>query len=334
MVAHLRNIDEELAVTVAGKLGIDPLPKAADAAMPTRTDLEPSPALSIIENGPESFAGRKVGVLIADGVDAVLFKRLENAVKKEGATMEVVAPKVGGAKASDGTLVPARHMIDGGPSVLFDAVALLLPEGAGERLAVEAAARDFVADAFAHLKFIAFTAGAVPLMAKAGVAAEADEGLSEIVDAKSVDAFIVSCRKLRLWAREPAVKNGIALEVLWPGESQIATLGTWDAPSPASMKATGRSVIYAGLDPYSRGCATTPSRRQAAVTAEIRNEPHPTRLTARASGPGRRRSWAGSDRRRTQRQISGGQFRHGSRRIWWRTEKAAPLERMPRAGVS
>ena len=71
MVAHLRNIDEELAVTVAGKLGIDPLPKAADAAMPTRTDLEPSPALSIIENGPESFAGRKIGVLIADGVDAV-----------------------------------------------------------------------------------------------------------------------------------------------------------------------------------------------------------------------------------------------------------------------
>ena len=208
MVAHLRNIDEELAVTVAGKLGIDPLPKAADAAMPTRTDLEPSPALSIIENGPESFAGRKIGVLIADGVDAALVKRLQDAVKKEGATMEVVAPKVGGAKASDGTLVPARHMIDGGPSVLFDAVALLLPEGAGERLAGEAAARDFVADAFAHLKFIAFTAGAVPLMAKAGVAADADEGLCEIVDAKSVDAFIVSCRKLRLWAREPAVKLG------------------------------------------------------------------------------------------------------------------------------
>ncbi|MET0940433.1 MAG: catalase HPII, partial [Mesorhizobium sp.] len=121
---------------------------------------------------------------------------------------EVVAPKVGGAKASDGTLVPARHMIDGGPSVLFDAVALLLPDGAGERLAEQTAARDFVADAFAHLKFIAFTAGAVPLMAKAGVAPGADEGLYEIGDAKSVDAFIVSCRKLRLWARERAEKMG------------------------------------------------------------------------------------------------------------------------------
>jgi catalase len=59
MVAHLRNIDEELAVTVASKLGIDPLPKAADAAMPTRDDLQPSPALSIIENGPDGFAGAR-----------------------------------------------------------------------------------------------------------------------------------------------------------------------------------------------------------------------------------------------------------------------------------
>ena len=57
------------------------------------------------------------------------------------------------------------------------------------------------------MKFIAYTAGAVPLMAKAGVAHDADEGLCEIGDAKSVDAFIVSCRRLRLWAREPAIKT-------------------------------------------------------------------------------------------------------------------------------
>ena len=47
-------------------------------------------------------------------------------------------------------------MIDGGPSVLFDAVALILSEEGAERLTGEAAARDFVADAFAHCKFIAF----------------------------------------------------------------------------------------------------------------------------------------------------------------------------------
>ncbi len=31
-------------------------------------------------------------------------------------------------------MIPAKHMIDGGPSVLFDAVALLLSEEGAERL--------------------------------------------------------------------------------------------------------------------------------------------------------------------------------------------------------
>jgi catalase len=97
-------------------------------------------------------------------------------------------------------------MIDGGPSVLFDAVALVLSEEGAERLTGEAAARDFVADAFAHCKFIGFTAGAAPLLQKAGVNPEADEGLIGLDDPNSIVVFIESCRKLRLWSREMAVK--------------------------------------------------------------------------------------------------------------------------------
>ncbi|TRC98323.1 catalase [Mesorhizobium sp. WSM4303] len=206
MIAHLLNIDEGLAVTVADKLGIADMPKPADAAVSPRTDLEPSPALSIIANGPESFAGRKVGVLIGNGTDAGLFKALQAAIKKEGATMEVIAAKVGGALASDGTEIVAKHMIDGGPSVLFDAVALLLTEESANLLAGEAAARDFVADAFSHCKFIGFTPGAVPLLGKAGVEPGADEGMLPLADKASATDFIESCRGLRLWARESVVK--------------------------------------------------------------------------------------------------------------------------------
>ncbi|TIT65986.1 MAG: catalase [Mesorhizobium sp.] len=206
MVAHLMNIDEGLAVTVADRLGIEELPKPADAAIAPRNDLAPSPALSIIQNGPESFAGRKVGVLVSAGADAALLKRLQSAVEKEGATMEVVAPKVGGVEASDGSWIEARHMIDGGPSVLFDAVALVLSDEGAQRLTGEAAARDFVADAFAHCKFIAFTAASVPLLQKAGVDPKADEGMIDLTDPKAVAGFVESCRKLRLWGREMAVK--------------------------------------------------------------------------------------------------------------------------------
>ena len=97
-------------------------------------------------------------------------------------------------------------MIDGGPSVLFDAVALLLSEEGAERLAGEAAARDFVSDAFMHCKFIAFTHGAIPLLQKAGIDPQEDEGLIALDDAEAVAGFVESCRKLRLWSRESTVK--------------------------------------------------------------------------------------------------------------------------------
>ena len=43
---------------------------------PTRDDLAASDALSIVKNGPESFKGRKLGILLTDGADAALFAAL------------------------------------------------------------------------------------------------------------------------------------------------------------------------------------------------------------------------------------------------------------------
>ena len=204
MVSHLLNIDEGLAETVADKLGIRQLPKKADAAIAPRDDLPASDALSIIKNGPDSFAGRKVGVLVSDGCDGGIVKKLAAALKKEGAMMEIVAPKVGGVEAADGSFIEGQQMIDGGPSVLYDAVALIVsPEGA-ETLTKEATARDFVADAFAHCKFIGHVEAAQPLFAKAQV--ELDEGFIDLGSAAGIASFIENCRKLRLWAREPKVK--------------------------------------------------------------------------------------------------------------------------------
>ena len=104
MISHLLNIDEGLAETVADKLGIKKLPKKADAAIAPRDDLPASDALSIIKNGPDSFKGRKVGVLVSDGCDGDLVEALRAALTAEGALMEIVAPKVGGVTAKDGTL--------------------------------------------------------------------------------------------------------------------------------------------------------------------------------------------------------------------------------------
>ena len=135
------------------------MPKPAEPARPVVKDLKPSPALSIIGDPPEAFKGRKLGVLVSDGVDAELFGALKNAINQEGAVLKVVAPMVGGVEASDGSWIEADEKIDGGPSVVFDAVALLLSAEGAALLADEVTARDFVADGFAHCKFIAHNAG-------------------------------------------------------------------------------------------------------------------------------------------------------------------------------
>ncbi|AYD05214.1 catalase C [Neorhizobium sp. NCHU2750] len=210
MVSHLLNIDETLASEVAHRLGMAAMPKAATAAVPTRQDLEPSPALSIVERGPKRFEGRKLGILVTDGVDAKLLKALTSAVLKEKGLVELIAPKVGGVTTSDGSFIAAHHMIDGGPSVLFDAVGLLPSEAGVEDLLKEATARDFVADAFHHCKFIGYSDVALPLLEKAGIGKDIDEGVLELSGGTTLTSFVEELGKLRVWGREPSVKLGAA----------------------------------------------------------------------------------------------------------------------------
>jgi len=200
MVSHLLNIDEQLAKEVGGGLGLKEMPKPADAARPTK-DLKPSPALSIHVNGPKSFKGRKVGALLSDGVDIKLFHALKSALDSEGALLEIVAPKVGGVEASDGSWIEAKQAIEGGPSILYDAVALMISEQGAKLLMAEPAARDFVADAFAHMKFIGHTPAATAWFEKAGIGEKRDEGFIALNNESDCSAFVSACRQVRYWDR-------------------------------------------------------------------------------------------------------------------------------------
>ncbi|MCF1504787.1 catalase [Afifella sp. H1R] len=208
IVAHLRNVDEELAKKVADGLRLKKMPEPIEAAMPTKMELKASPKLSIILNGPESFAGRKLGVLVTDGVDVDLVKALKSAVEAEGAMIEFVAPMVGGVEASDGTWIEADEKIDGGPSVLYDAVAILTSEDAVAALAKMPPAKDFVSDAFVHCKFIGYSQAAKMLFEKAGIASDMDAGCVALSDAGDAKNFVKSLGKLRVWEREPKVSAG------------------------------------------------------------------------------------------------------------------------------
>jgi len=206
MVANLRNVDEALAKKVSDNLGLPALPPASKPFKPPILDLKPSKALSIIENGPKSFKGRKIGVLVTDAVDQGLFDALKQAAESEGAMIEVIAPAIGGVTSSSGGKIPAEQKLGGGPSVVYDAIVILASEEGGKMLAKHPAARDFATDAFVHLKFIGYTPAAKPLFEKTGLLADLDEGCVAFEKPAAAANFVQKCRALRLWSREAAVK--------------------------------------------------------------------------------------------------------------------------------
>ena len=206
MVANLRNVHEPMAAAIAEGLGLVTIPDPTPAAR-TTIDLPPSPPLSILARTPGTFEGRKLGVLATDDTDAGVLASLRAAVKAVGATMELIAPTIGGITTSDGKLHPAQQKIDGGPSVLYDAVAVIPSADGAEWLAVHAPALDFVRDAHAHCKFVAYTDTSMALFDKAGLSAEFDDGYVPVTAKRATaTTFIDTCALLRHWEREPATR--------------------------------------------------------------------------------------------------------------------------------
>lgn len=197
MVANLRNVDEELAQRVAAGLGLELPKKAAAAREPV--DMPPSDALSIQKNMKRTLKDRAVGILIADGSDAGELAAVKAAVEGAGAKAVLVAPKVGGAKLSDGKVQKADGQLAGTPSQLFDAVAVVLSKDGCAALLKEAAAVEWVMNAFGHLKAIGASSAAKPLLDKAGV--EPDEGVT------GLDKAFVKVAATRYYDREPSLRT-------------------------------------------------------------------------------------------------------------------------------
>jgi catalase len=200
MVGHLRHIDPGLARRVADGLGLAGLPDAPSAAAPVH-DMDASPALQIIGKMKSTLEGRSVAVLVSDGADDELIAQLKKAIVAAGASVKIVAPKVAGVRLASGKTLAADGQLAGTPSVLFDAVAIIASAAGAKELSQEAAAIDFVRDAFGHLKAIAIDEGGQSLLQAAGVGVDAG-----IVAAHDVDAFVKAAMS-RQWQREAKVRT-------------------------------------------------------------------------------------------------------------------------------
>jgi catalase len=88
--------------------------------------------------------------------------------------------------------------------VLYDAVVLLASKHGTPALAAQPAVRDFVADAYAHCKFIGYTGDASSLFEAAGLGGLTDDGFVSLDEHSAAD-FISCCAKLRFWPRQAAI---------------------------------------------------------------------------------------------------------------------------------
>ncbi len=196
VLSRLRVVDEKLAKRVADGLAMPLPPKATGGRDPVKMEL--SPALSIVRNAKDTLEGRKVGILFAEGSDRAEIARVKKAANDAGATVMLIAPKVGGIPLKGGTL-EADGQLAGTPSVLLDAIAVVLSPKAAKQLSKDGAAVQFVMDAFGHLKAIGHNAGAQPLLDRAGV--EPDEGVTDL------SAAFVKAAAKRFYEREPKVRD-------------------------------------------------------------------------------------------------------------------------------
>lgn len=199
VLANLQNVDAGLAARVAEGLNAD-LPKASKPAIEP-LDMDNSPALRIIGKYPLTLEGRAIAILVNDGSDGKLIKSVKKACEAEGASVHIVAPRIGGVKLADGSLLPANGQLAGTPSIMFDAVAIILSDEGCAKLVNESAAVEFAASAFGHLKAIGYSEEAKPLLDRAGVKADAF-----VVDVKASKNAFVENAKDRNWAREPSVR--------------------------------------------------------------------------------------------------------------------------------
>jgi catalase len=100
-------------------------------------------------------------------------------------------------------MLEADEKIDGGPSVTYDAVAVVMSEASAKRYNTDKPSIDFVNDAFAHAKFIAYVPAVQPLFETAGVWNRMDDGFVDVSSGQvSASDFIRKCGKLRFWDRE------------------------------------------------------------------------------------------------------------------------------------
>ncbi|MES2885942.1 MAG: catalase [Pseudomonadota bacterium] len=205
MIGNLAKVDAQLAATVGDALDIVP-DTAKGAPAP---DVQVSPTVTISKElslmfrpGSNGIKGLKLAVLVAAGSDGKQVASAKAALTAEGATVKIIAVKLGTVSAKDGGSIAIDHTLATQPSIAFDAV--IIPGGPlADTLAITRDAINFVHQMNCHLKTIIACKYAKPLLDAAKVAM-GDAGVLPMADSKAGwQKIAAAIAKLKHYEREP-----------------------------------------------------------------------------------------------------------------------------------
>lgn len=180
MVASLRNVSDELAQSVADRLGMvlpEPMPRAVRQV--PRPEVEQSPSLSLTARpGQAGVATRKIAILVAEGVDGAAVSAVAQALIQAGAVVRLVGQRIGPVATAEGDALDADASLDNQPSAVFDGA--VVPGGgmAIDRWRQDGRALEFVRDTYRHGKTLLAMGEGADLLEAAGIdPAWRDDGL-------------------------------------------------------------------------------------------------------------------------------------------------------------
>lgn len=223
MVGILAKVDKKLATKVADSLGIS-VPKKSECPMnqgvpadapkdsyepiEMKQSLEQSLPLSMANTKKDSIVTRNIAFLAANGVDEDSLDTMKSALENAGATVKIIAPKLGKIQGSNGNEIKVDKSFLTAASVLFDAVYIPSGEKSVNALIAEPDAIHFVNQGYKHCKPIGVDGLGIVLLKNSYIVdneALDDEQISKqigIVIDKLPDDFINAIAQHRFWERE------------------------------------------------------------------------------------------------------------------------------------
>lgn len=197
MLEHLNRINHTLACEVAEGIGHEPPAKSNEPTYDKK-----SPALSQENHKPNNIRGRKVAVLVAEGVDESQINQITGMLEENGACCQLISNKLGKLRTQANKQLEIEQNFIIASSVMYDAI--IVPGGNESVTSLHKYLLRFIQEAYFHGKPIAGIGNGIKVIEAALNIKGPQSGIifSSQYTQEFFDQFKGALMRHRFWERE------------------------------------------------------------------------------------------------------------------------------------